>query len=85
MSACRIRLKQRGVEQDRRHGALQARAEKMESEIFLRAQELRESNRQLRETNDQLARRNAERTELYDRLHRIDQLKTRTGFQCLKV
>jgi hypothetical protein len=35
----------------------------MEGEIFLRAQELLESNRQLRETNDELARIDAERAE----------------------
>jgi signal transduction histidine kinase len=38
----------------------------MEGEIFLRAQELQESNRQLRETNDELARINAERAESRD-------------------
>lgn len=58
-----VRLKQFGAEQERRHEALQARAEKMESEIFMRARELQESNSRLRESNEELARINAEREE----------------------
>lgn len=61
-----VRLKQLGVERERNHEALQARAEKMESEIFMRAQELQESNRRLREINEELARSNAERAESRD-------------------
>jgi signal transduction histidine kinase len=61
-----VRLKQLGLERERDHEALRVRAETMESEIFLRAQELQESNRQLRKTNDELARINAERAESRD-------------------
>jgi signal transduction histidine kinase/ActR/RegA family two-component response regulator len=61
-----VRLKQLDVERGRDHETLRARAEKMESEIFMRAQELQESNRRLRETNEELARINAERAESRD-------------------
>lgn len=61
-----VRLKQIGLELERDHEALRARAETMESEIFQRAQELQESNRRLRLTNEELARINAERAESRD-------------------
>jgi len=72
-----IRLKQADSEQARRAELLQDRAEKMEAEIFARAQELQDVNRQLREANAELAERAVERTQLYDRLHRLDELKTK--------
>jgi len=52
------------------------RAEQMQAEVVRRAQQLQEANEELRRANDELARRNVERTLLYDRLHRLDQLKT---------
>jgi signal transduction histidine kinase/ActR/RegA family two-component response regulator len=61
-----VRLRQRGLERERDHEALQARADQMEAEIFQRAQELQEGNRQLREMNEELARINAERAESRD-------------------
>jgi signal transduction histidine kinase/response regulator RpfG family c-di-GMP phosphodiesterase len=69
-----IRLKQRGMEQEKLADAMRLRGEQMEAEIFLRAQELQETNRKLREANDALselkdglARRVEERTtELQD-------------------
>ena len=48
----------------------------MEVAVFARAQELQDANRQLRDANDSLRRREAELTELYDRLHRLDAAKT---------
>ncbi|HYE77282.1 MAG TPA: hybrid sensor histidine kinase/response regulator, partial [bacterium] len=56
-----ILLKQAGAERDREHAALQTRAEQQEMEIFRRAQELQEVNRQLREANQELAQREQER------------------------
>jgi PAS domain S-box-containing protein len=55
-----VRLKRRGVEQDRLAQEMRVRAEQMEAEIFLRAQELQEANRQLRQANDELGRMKAE-------------------------
>lgn len=71
-----MRLKQQGLDQARQHEALQVRAEQMEAEVFLRAQEVQEANERLRIANDELARRDVERAELYERLRRLDQLKT---------
>jgi len=55
-----VRLKQRGVEQDKLAQEMRGRAEQMEAEIFLRAQQLQDTNRQLREANDALSRMKAE-------------------------
>lgn len=71
-----VRLKQQGLEQSRERQALQIRADHMEAEIFLRAREVQDANERLRVANEELTRRNAERAELYQRLHRLDQLKT---------
>ncbi|MGH9720552.1 MAG: response regulator [Bryobacteraceae bacterium] len=51
-----IYLKQVGREREQTTEALRIRAEQMESEIFLRAQELSNANRQLREANAEQAR-----------------------------
>ncbi|WP_437718468.1 ATP-binding protein [Sorangium sp. So ce448] len=58
-----VRLKQRGIEQTRRTEELKTRAERVEAEVFLRAQEIQRANEQLRVANEQLSR--------------IDELKTR--------
>jgi signal transduction histidine kinase len=71
-----IRLKHQDHEQAQRTVALQDRAEKMEAEIFARAQQLQDVNEQLRAANAELAERDVERTQLYDRLRRLDRLKT---------
>src|SRR5581483_4675166 len=55
-----VRLKRRGVEQDRLAQEMRVRGEQMKAEIFLRAQELQEANRQLRQANDELGRMKAE-------------------------
>jgi signal transduction histidine kinase len=72
-----ITLKQQDSEHARRTEALQDQAQKMEAEIFLRAQELQDANRRLRLLNGELAERDAERTQLYDKLRRLDDLKTK--------
>jgi signal transduction histidine kinase/ActR/RegA family two-component response regulator len=53
-----IRLRQRGSEQQLETEDLRQRAERMEAEIFRRAQELQESNRALRESEEKLQRLN---------------------------
>ncbi|WP_437300562.1 ATP-binding protein [Sorangium sp. So ce426] len=58
-----VRLKQRGIEQCRRTEELKTRAERVEAEVFLRAQEIQRANEQLRVANEQLSR--------------LDELKTR--------
>ena len=72
-----VRLKQHGMKQDRLTEELRSRADRMEAEIFERAQQLQDANRQLRLANEKLERREHERTLLYDQLHRLDQLKTK--------
>jgi len=59
-----IRLKQAGHEREKMTEALRVRAEQMESEVFLRAQELAKANRQLRSANQELAR-------LYDQIAQL--------------
>jgi signal transduction histidine kinase len=71
-----VRLKQQETAYTREHAALVDRAERMEAEVFLRAQAVQEVNAQLRQANEELARRNAERAELNERLHQLDRLKT---------
>jgi signal transduction histidine kinase len=72
-----IRLKQQDREQARRTELLEDRAEMMEAEIFARARQLQDVNGQLRAANAELAERDVERTQLYERLRRLDQLKTK--------
>lgn len=51
-----VRLKQQGVEQSKLTKELRTRAQKVEAEIFLRAQELQETNKKLLAANEELAR-----------------------------
>jgi CheY-like chemotaxis protein/two-component sensor histidine kinase len=55
-----VRLKQRGVEQDMLTNELRIRGEHLEAEVFLRAQEIQEADRQLREANERIAQQNEE-------------------------
>lgn len=64
-----VRLKQRGAEQARTAEMLQDRAQQMESEIFLRAQEVQEANTKLRATNEELGR-------LYEKTKELERLRT---------
>jgi signal transduction histidine kinase len=72
-----IRLKQAGTEQRQLTHALKERAERMESEIYLRARELQETNERLRAANEERAAKEAELKELYEKLRHLDELKTR--------
>jgi two-component system, cell cycle sensor histidine kinase and response regulator CckA len=49
-----VRLKQAGSERDKLTDQLRTRAEQMEAEVYLRAQEVAEANRQLRERQERL-------------------------------
>jgi signal transduction histidine kinase/CheY-like chemotaxis protein len=51
-----VHVKQRGIEQSRLTEELQVRAQQMESEIFLRAQEVQEANQKLQTANEELQR-----------------------------
>jgi len=66
-----VRLKQAGRERDKLTEELRVRAEKMEAEVFLRAQELAEANRRLREVNETLEDRVRIRTEAWQHLNRL--------------
>src|SRR5207237_10934673 len=63
------RLKKQGTEQTKLTEELRSRAEQMESEIYLRARELDDANRQLRRANEELA-------SLYEKTKELDELKT---------
>jgi signal transduction histidine kinase len=67
-----VRIKQTGIEQEKLTQELRTRGEQMESEIFLRAQEIQESNRKLREAND------ASQTEIAERLRSENALRDQT-------
>jgi len=71
-----VRLKQQGIEQHKLTEELKSRAARMESEIFLRAQEIQETNQKLRVANDELALREKKLTELNERLQTLDRMKT---------
>ena len=64
-----IRLKQRGVEQDLLANELRDRAERVETELFQRAQQVQETSRQLETAHIELAR-------LYDATKTLEQLKS---------
>jgi signal transduction histidine kinase len=71
-----VRLKQRGAEQEKIAEDLRTQAGRMEAEVYLRAQEVQEANRHLRTANEELARKEKELTELYEKLHKLDELKS---------
>ncbi|HEY3205030.1 MAG TPA: PAS domain S-box protein [Thermoanaerobaculia bacterium] len=64
-----IRLKQLDNEQQKLTDEFRARAEKMEGEVYLRAQQVAEANRQLQQANAEMSR-------LYERTKELEQLKT---------
>jgi PAS domain S-box-containing protein len=68
-----IRVKQLGSEQARQTAELRQRAEQMEAEIYLRAQQLQQANEQLRQQNDR-ARQLASELEAARELERSRQL-----------
>ena len=57
-----VRLKQRGTEQTRVFEELRTKAGRMEAEVFRRAQEIQEANRQLRQLQQELERRVEQRS-----------------------
>ncbi len=63
-----VRLKRSGAAQHKLTQELRARAEQVETEIYLRAQQLDEANRQLRKANEELGR-------LFAKTKELDQLK----------
>jgi PAS domain S-box-containing protein len=65
-----VRLKKQGSEQDKVTEELRNRADRMEAEIFMRAQEVADANRKLRVANEELAR-------LYEKTKELDQIKSR--------
>ena len=64
-----IRLKQLETEKSKLTEELRSQTTQMETEIFLRAQEVQKANRQLEKANQELAR-------LYEKSKELDQLKT---------
>jgi signal transduction histidine kinase/DNA-binding response OmpR family regulator len=63
-----VRLKQQGSEQQKLTQQLQTRAEQMEAEIYLRAQELQSANRQLRAANEALAELDRAKTAFFSNI-----------------
>jgi signal transduction histidine kinase len=57
-------------------GLVQARADRMEAEVLLRAGEVKEANRQIKAAMEELARREAELARLNEQLKELDRAKT---------
>jgi PAS domain S-box-containing protein len=66
-----IRLKQQEAKEHKLTEALQKRTEQMEADIYLRAQELQEVNRQLQAANEELARAHDEANQAQERITSI--------------
>ena len=66
-----IRLKQQGIKEHKLTEALQKRTEQMEADIYLRAQELQEVNRQLQVANQELARARDEARQAQEKITAI--------------
>jgi PAS domain S-box-containing protein len=64
-----VRLTQRGAEHEKNAAELRSHAQRMETEVFQRAQEVQQANEHLRNAN-------AEISQLYDRTRELDRLKT---------
>jgi len=64
-----VKLKQKNAEQDKTIEALGVRGQHLESEVFIRAQQLQVANRELESNKKEL-------TDLYHQLQKLDQLKT---------
>jgi len=64
-----VRLKRRGAEHQQLASDLRGRTEKMETEIFRRAQQAADTSRQLKEANAELQR-------LYEKTRELDQFKS---------
>jgi signal transduction histidine kinase len=71
-----VRMREQGVEQRREHAELRSRTNRIEAEVFTRAQQLQQANMRLRAANEALDAREKELTALYERLHRLDAMKT---------
>jgi predicted nucleic acid-binding protein len=67
-----VRLTQRGIEQHALAKQLQTRTEQMEAEIYFRAQELQEANRQLRKVNEALQKEIAERKRAEEEIRKLN-------------
>lgn len=65
-----IHLKQGRIKQQNLTAELQVQAEKTESEIFIRGQEIQQANRQLQQANEELTR-------LYQKSKELDEAKSR--------
>lgn len=71
-----VRMKQVGSEQSKLMEELQTRAGQMEKAIFLRAQEIQETNKRLRISYEEVEKKNEELKNLYDKLDKLSRLKT---------
>ncbi len=71
-----VRLKQQGLAQGKIAEEFRTRTQQMEQDVFARAQELQKANERLRLANEDIGRRELELRSVYDRLHRLDHLKT---------
>jgi signal transduction histidine kinase len=71
-----VRLKQEGSKQSQMTDALKRRSEEMESEIYLRAQQLAQTNRQLRDAQHALAASNQQLHTRNEEIERANRLKS---------
>ncbi|MCC6742202.1 MAG: response regulator [Planctomycetia bacterium] len=71
-----VRMKQAGSASQKLAEELRTKAAAMESEIYLRAQEVQEANKRLLRANETLETRERELSTLYERLQALDRMKT---------
>ncbi|MDR3491985.1 MAG: ATP-binding protein [Gammaproteobacteria bacterium] len=71
-----VMLRNLGAEQIRLTEKMRTRAEKIEMEVFVRAQELQEVNQTLLSVNKELLKKEKEQSVLYKKLEKLSQLKT---------
>ncbi len=71
-----VRMKQAGSVSQQLAAELMQKTSAMESEVYLRAQEVQVANLKLQRANDALATREREVSSLYERLQALDRMKT---------
>lgn len=72
-----VRIEQRGSEKERLAAELEARMQKMATEILVRGREIQAANEELRKANSEVARRESDLAAMNERLKELDRLKTR--------
>ncbi|HEV8112315.1 MAG TPA: ATP-binding protein [Planctomycetota bacterium] len=76
-----VRLKELGLEQDKRTEELRRRTDNMALEVLQRAQQIQGMNRQLLEANAELARKDEERARLSEQLRELERTRAESALR----